>query len=143
MRSRPAAFAQARPRRLCCPFQEGESRAKLDRMARRRTVRDVFPAFVDELVELCRRAGSPELGEQIPELPVVARCTCGQNNCAHFYTAPPPLHSYPPGHRNVVLPAKRGLIVLCVVDERVVAVEVLDRHDVKARLDAHLPPGDG
>jgi hypothetical protein len=112
-------------------------------MVGRRTIREVFPAFVVELVDLCRRAGRPELGEQIPELSVVARCTCGQNNCAHFYTVPPPLDSYPPGHRNLVLPAKRGLIVLDLVDEQVVAVEVLDRHDVKQALDAHLPPGDG
>jgi hypothetical protein len=112
-------------------------------MARRRTLREVFPAFVVELADLCGRAGRPELGEQIPELPVVARCTCGQNNCAHFYTAAPPRGSYGPGHRNVVLPAKRGLIVLDLVDEQIVAVEVLDRHDVKVALDGHLLPGDG
>lgn len=112
-------------------------------MARRRTVREVFPAFAIELADLCRRAGRPELGEQIPNLPVVARCTCGQSNCAHFYTAPPPLGSYGTGHRNLVLPATRGLIVLDLVDEEVVAVEVLDRQDVKLALDTQLLPGDG
>jgi hypothetical protein len=40
---------------------------------------------------------------------------------------------------NVRLGAKRGLIVLDVVGTEVVAVEVLDRPDVKRRLDAAFP----
>jgi hypothetical protein len=105
-----------------------------------RTVREVFPAFVAELEDLCRRAAGVEIADQIAALPVVARCDCGQNNCAHFYTAPPPPGSYGPGHRSVLLPSKRGLIVLDLVGDRVAAVEVLDRRDVKQALDAYLPP---
>jgi len=104
-----------------------------------RTVRDVFPAFAGELADLCRSAARSDLAVQIADLPVVARCRCGQKNCAHFYTAPPPDGAYGAGHRNVLLPSKRGLIVIDVVNDRVVGVEVLDRHDVTEILDAYLP----
>jgi hypothetical protein len=102
------------------------------------TVRDIFPEFSDELVRLVQSSARPELADQIPSLPVVDRCGCGQSNCALFYTAPRPSGAYGPGHSNVLLDPKKGLIVLDVVEGRVVAVEVLDRPDVKRRLDAGL-----
>lgn len=102
------------------------------------SVRDAFPQFVVELVTLVEASSRPELAEQIPTLEVVDRCRCGDRNCAHFYTAPRPAGAYPEGHANVLLGARRGLIVLDVVGTRVVAVEVLDRPDVKKRLDAAL-----
>lgn len=104
----------------------------------RQTVRELFPAFAAELETLCRSEGRADLAEQVGALPVVARCDCGQANCAHFYTAPPPKGSYGPGHANVVLPADRGLVVLDVVNGRIAAVEVLDRPDVKQALDGYL-----
>jgi hypothetical protein len=58
-----------------------------------------------------------------------------------FLTAPPPNGPYGAGHTNVMLPASSGLIVLDVIDDRIVAVEVLDRPDVKPLLDAYLSPG--
>jgi len=101
-------------------------------------LRDVFPEFVAELVALVEASSRPELAGQIPTLEVVDRCRCGDGNCAHFYTAPRPAGAYPEGHANVLLRARRGLIVLDVVGTDVVAVEVLDRPDVKMRLDAAL-----
>ncbi|MEZ4222561.1 MAG: hypothetical protein R3B13_16595 [Polyangiaceae bacterium] len=58
------------------------------------------------------KAGRPDLGEQIPELPIVARCQCGESNCAHFYTAPPPSGPYTSGHTTLLLPSDSGLVVL-------------------------------
>lgn len=107
----------------------------------RRTVQDLFPPFAAELEDLCRREGHEDLAEQIGALPVVARCTCGQESCAHFYTAPPPRGSYGPGHTNVVLPVDRGMVVLDIVNGRIAAVEVLDRPEVKRALDGYLSPG--
>ncbi len=107
----------------------------------RQTVQGLFPQFATEIAELCRRDGHIDLADQVGDLPVVARCTCGEANCAHFYTAPPPKGAYPPDHANVVLPADIGMIVLDVVGGRIVAVEVLDRPEVKRTLDAYLPPG--
>jgi hypothetical protein len=103
------------------------------------TVSDLFPAFAAELGHLVRVSDRPELADQIPGLPVVTRCMCGQDNCAHFYTAPPPNGAYGAGHANLVLAAETGLVVLDVVDGQIIALEILDRPDVKRLLDAHLP----
>ena len=58
------------------------------------TVAELFPAFTRELQSLAVQEGRADLAEQIPDLPVVARCKCGEDNCAHFYTAPPPSAAY-------------------------------------------------
>ena len=105
------------------------------------TVRHVFPEFWQELASLVAKSERSELAEQVPDLPLVDRCRCGQANCAHFYTAPRPSGAYGDGHSTVLLGATRGLIVLDVVDEIIVGVEVLDRPDVKRRLDQLMPPG--
>jgi hypothetical protein len=102
----------------------------------RRTVQDMSPPFAAELADLCRRKGLVDLADQIGALPVVARCSCGLASCAHFYTAPPPSGSYGPGLTNVILPADRGLILLDIMNGRIVAIDVLDRPDVKRALDA-------
>jgi hypothetical protein len=44
-----------------------------------------------------------------------------------------------PGHSNLVLDTTSGMVVLDVVDNAIVAVEVLDRPDVKELLDRYLP----
>jgi hypothetical protein len=103
-----------------------------------RTINDLFSAFASELEGLTLSAGRGELAAQIRELPVLDRCRCGQSNCAHFYTAPKPTGAYGPGHTNLMLPASRGLIVLDLVDGIIVAVEILDRPDVKGSLDAYI-----
>jgi hypothetical protein len=103
-----------------------------------RTINDLFPAFAFELEGLSLSAGRGELAAQIRGLPVLDRCRCGQEDCAHFYTAPKPVGTYGPGHTNVVLPASRGLVVLDLVDGMIVAVEILDRPDVKGVLDAYI-----
>ncbi|HXO40401.1 MAG TPA: hypothetical protein VN999_03065 [Thermoanaerobaculia bacterium] len=104
------------------------------------SISELFPVFADELEELTRRAGRLDLTAQIRALAVVERCRCGEDNCAQFFTAPPPRGRYPTGHWNLLLPADSGLIVLDVVEETIVAIEVLDRPDVKTLLDAYLPP---
>ena len=103
------------------------------------TVREIFPRFVTELEQLIRASSRPELASQVGDLPVVSRCRCGQPNCAHFYTAPPPQGAYSAGHASIPLGAEQGLIVLDIINDRIVAVEVVDRDDVKASLDAHIP----
>jgi hypothetical protein len=103
-------------------------------------VKELLPAFVAELEKTLIRMARPELAEQLGQLRVVDRCRCSQRNCSHFYTAPRPLESYGPNHTNLMIPAQRGLIVFDIVDGVVVAIEVLDRPDVKAPLDQYLPP---
>lgn len=103
------------------------------------TVGELFPELCRELQELLGVAGRADLVERIPHLPVVSRCTCGDSSCAHFYTAEPPSGPYGPGHSNLPLPARTGLVVLDLLHDTIVAVEVLDRPDVKAKLDAAMP----
>ncbi len=101
----------------------------------------VFPEFVHELVALVA-AARPELVEQVEQLDVIDRCRCAQDDCAHFYTATRTEGAYGPGHSNVVLGSASGLIVLDLIGDKIVAVEILDRPDVKLRLDAFLPISD-
>ena len=105
-------------------------------------VADLFPVFLAELKALLVREGRSDLSDQLARLPVVDRCHCGQENCAHFYTAPKPNGSYGAGHENLMLPTERGLVVLDLVSGSIVAVEVLDRPDVKMPLDLYLPPAE-
>jgi hypothetical protein len=49
-------------------------------------LKDVAPALVVELQHLLFRDGSPTLASQVAELLNVARCRCGDNFCATFYT---------------------------------------------------------
>jgi hypothetical protein len=104
------------------------------------TIEEVFPTFVEELEILTAQANRPDLIEQIRQLAIVDRCSCGQGNCAHFYTAPKPAGSHGAGHVSLLLPAKRGLIAYDLVDGKIAAIEVLDRPDVKAALDRYLAP---
>ena len=103
------------------------------------TVGELFLRFCEELQDLISAAGRPDLVDQVRSLPVVSRCTCGESNCAHFYTADPPAGSYGPGHFSVLLDADSGFVALDVLSETIVAVEVLDRPDVKQILDAVFP----
>jgi hypothetical protein len=121
---RPAA------ERLVCWQTPGD--ARLARLA------DLMPAFLGELEDLVRAAARPELAEQLCDLEVVARCTCGDAECAHFYTAEPPSGPYGREHSNLLLPALSGMIVLDLLGDVIVAVEALDRHDVKVVLDEHF-----
>ena len=101
-------------------------------------VKDLLPKFFNELTNALAHVARPELAEQLVQLRVVDRCDCGDRNCAHFYTAPKPIGPYGPGHANLVLPVKRGLVVLDIVDGLILGIEVLDRPDVKAPLDGYL-----
>ncbi len=105
-----------------------------------KAVGELFPSFARELEELVRKTDKPELADQVPFLPVVDRCRCGDKNCAHFYTATPPKGAYGAGHSNIMLESLGDeLIILDVVDERIVAVEVLDQPEVRLLLDRYLP----
>jgi len=54
-------------------------------------------------------------------------------------TLPKPEGSFGPGHRNVVLTTDEGMLVLDVVTGEIACVEVLDRKDVRRKLDEVLP----
>lgn len=103
------------------------------------TIGELLPKFCTELQDLISFAGRNDLVDQVRGLTLVSRCTCGDRSCAHFYTIEPPQGSYGPGHSNILLGADVGFVALDVVHDIIVAVEVLDRPDVKELLDAAMP----
>jgi len=109
------------------------------RSDRRPILTNALPELADEIEELLRVKGEPDLAAQVGELRIVDRCRCGDDFCATFYVQPKPEGSYGPGHRNIDLKPDTGMLVLDVVDERIAAVEVLHRDDVRRKLHALLP----
>lgn len=103
------------------------------------SVRELLPAFSAELQNLLLGEGRADLADQIQQLAIVARCTCGAPSCAHFYTVQPSAGFHWPDQAALHLDTETGTVVLDLVRERIVAIEVLDRPDVKAALDAVLP----
>ena len=56
----------------------------------KRVLGQVLPTLVTELEKLLRAAGDSELADQVSDLPLVARCRCGDDFCATLYMVPPP-----------------------------------------------------
>ena len=100
---------------------------------------DSMPELAQELELLLITEGEPDLAAQVRQLRIVDRCRCGEASCATFYTVPRPIGSWGPGHRNLSLDCETGMLILDVVDDTVTCVEVLDRDEVRQRLDKLLP----
>ncbi len=71
-------------------------------------------------------SGEPVVTASVCDLDIVARCGCGADYCAGFYTAPKPDKSYGPKHRGICLEPKEGHIILDLVEDRIMFIEVLD-----------------
>ncbi len=100
---------------------------------------EMFPSLSMELQQLLADIGESVLAAQVPELNVIERCRCGDDFCGTFYVLPKPNGSYGPGHRNVALEPKEGMLILDVLSDRIAAVEVLYRDDVRQRLLIEFP----
>jgi hypothetical protein len=100
---------------------------------------DTLPAFAAELRQLLAEQGEPELAAQVSGLAILERCRCGDDICATFYTLPKPKGGFGPGHRNVRLMPEEGMLILDIVGGEIACVEVLDREDVRQKLQAALP----
>ncbi len=93
-----------------------------------------LPALSAELTDLLHEDGYPDLVDQVALLSIVDRCRCGDDFCATFYTAPRPGGAYGPGHKTILLSARKGMIILDLVRSEIKCVEVLDRPEVRAPL---------
>jgi hypothetical protein len=98
-----------------------------------------LPEFSMELEQLLVEAGQPELASQVNDLEIVDRCHCGDSFCSSFYTAPKPVGSYGPKHRNIELQPRDGMIILDVVEEKITQVEVLFRDQLRSKLRLIFP----
>jgi hypothetical protein len=101
---------------------------------------ETLPEFAAELRQLLTEKGEPDLASQVPTLAILDRCRCGDATCCGtFYTQPKPEGAYGPGHRNLALTPDEGMLILDVVAGEIMCVEVLDREDVRRKLDEVLP----
>jgi len=100
---------------------------------------DTLPEFAAELQELLNEAGEPELAAQVLGLRICDLCGCGDDICSTFYTKPRPQGAFGPGLRNVrLIPDDGALLILDIVDGEIACVEVLDRPEVRRKLDEVL-----
>ena len=97
---------------------------------------ETLPAFCTELQELLIEQGEPVLAALVPTLSIFDRCRCGDDVCCGtFYTQPKPVNGFGPSHRNVWLfPDDGALLILDVVAGNIVAVETLDRPEIREEL---------
>ena len=100
---------------------------------------DLFPELSLELEQLLFEQGESDLARQVSRLPIVDRCRCEDDFCGMFYVLPKPNGPYGRGHRNVCLSPKQGMLILDVVEERIAAVEVLYRDEIRHRLAIEFP----
>jgi hypothetical protein len=99
----------------------------------------VFPELAEELQQLLAEQGESKLAEQVPELSLIERCRCGDDFCGTFYVLPKPVGAYGPEHRNVALTPREGMLILDVLADRIAAVEVLYRDEVRKKLLVEFP----
>jgi hypothetical protein len=94
---------------------------------------ELFPELAAELEQLLLQQGESELARQVSKLPVIDRCRCEDDFCGMFYVLPKPKGACGPGHRNVSLEPKQGMLILDVVAERIAAGRgsVLGCHSAK------------
>jgi hypothetical protein len=100
---------------------------------------ELFPELAAELEQLLLEHGESELARQVSTLPVIDRCHCGDDFCGKFNVLPKPKGAYGPGHRNVSLEPKQGMLILDVLAEKIAAVEVLYRDAIRRRLIIEFP----
>jgi hypothetical protein len=101
--------------------------------------RALAPEFAEELAALLLVENETALADQLLSAAIVARCECDDEFCASFYTAPRPDGAYGPGHENVLLEPRVGMVVLDVVQGRLMQVEVLYHPEFRRRLRGALP----
>jgi len=91
-------------------------------------LRTTWPIFTTELAAALDACNENQLREQVELLHVVDNCSCADDFCQSFHTAPKPSGPYGDGHRNVCLDAPwPGYLILDVVHDNIVYVEVLYR----------------
>jgi hypothetical protein len=106
---------------------------------KRQPLAEVLPEFAAELRQLLEEKGESELAAQVPGLLILDRCRCGDDICATFYTQPKPNGGYGPGHRTAVLAPEEGMLLVDVVAEGIACIEILDRKDIRQKLQEVLP----
>ncbi|MFI8106821.1 hypothetical protein [Streptomyces sp. NPDC086023] len=104
-------------------------------------VREVHPDLVAELVALLEAEGERELAICAWDIRLFAHCSCGDDFCQSFYTAPPPEGAFGPGHRCLPLMPEKGMLIVDVVQGRIRYVEVIDHAPLRDHRIPAAPDG--
>jgi hypothetical protein len=100
-------------------------------------LKEVFPGFANELESLLNRKNEPIIAKQISELNIIDRCRCGELFCSTFYTSTKENLS---GVGKIIeLDPIRGMINVDTFDNLIIEIEVLDRDEIKIKLDEIFP----
>jgi hypothetical protein len=97
-------------------------------------LREVFPDIAQKIADGFERMGRPELSAQFKSLEIVSRCTCGDDFCATFYTAPNESWKDRAVETFILDVNVPKLLCVQVVDGLVSCIEMLYRPDVSERL---------
>ncbi len=100
----------------------------------KRLLSELLPEFSKELKNLLEKNDKFQLAERVNALRIYEKCDCNESSCASFYTAPKPNSWYGAGHENLLLNADKGLLVLDVFDEEIMFIEILDRPEIREKL---------
>ncbi len=102
-----------------------------------------MPEFARQLQHLLaadEEASRWKLAETVGTLRLIDRCRCGDSFCATFYTMPKPTGPFPLGSTTIPLDSAEGMIKVDVSpDKEIMVVEVIDRDDIRSRLEELLP----
>lgn len=101
-------------------------------------LRDLAPEFAEELAALLIAEDEPGLAEQMLAAEIVGRCSCEEEFCASFYTAPVPVGGYDDGIQLGPLTGGGGANV-DVLDGRLMQVEVINNPEFRRLLRLALP----
>jgi hypothetical protein len=102
-------------------------------------LKDLLPELAQELEELLMAEKEPDLAMQVSSLQIVDRCRCGDDFCSTIYTESKPKGSYGPGHQCIELEPNHGMLILDVVNNKIAAVEILYRDEIRKVLLTALP----
>lgn len=98
-----------------------------------------FPELAEELRELFRREGKPELADQVGILEIVDRCRCGDDFCATMYTISKPKGAWGANHYTLPLEPEKGMILVDLLDDRIAEIEILYRNEIREKLLRAIP----
>lgn len=101
------------------------------------SLRSLCPHLAKQLSDALLYAGHKRLAESVGDLTVVRRC-CKYSFCASFHTSDVSADTIANCGTRLVLPVP-GLTCVFIVDDEIVTIELLNRNDIRAALDAAFP----
>jgi hypothetical protein len=100
---------------------------------------NIFPELAAEIEALLKARGEGDLASQVLGLRIVERCRCGDDFCATIYSIPKPKGAWGPGYRAFDIDAPTGMIILGALNEKIADIEILNRDEIRKKLNDAFP----